>query len=164
MYLGPGYGKFLYDPAGSHWENTYEGDCIKNLEEDAQDLINVADEMNKIFVYLKDKNSTISCRHTLVTPSVEHSVSKWESLDKTTTHFCYFLSPEYPDGVHQRLYRCFDSHCKASNSCKFLDCKNVYAGKWKYHDFTLKAEYRSESESESSEDSSESSSSEEESS
>ena len=92
--------------------------------------------MNILYGKPSSSSSGISSRVTIVIPSVEHTLSKWISLPRTTNNYCYFITPDKPSGVYVRRFWCGEcSHCE---SYEFLLCVNESCGKWEWNNFKLK--------------------------
>ena len=62
--FGPGHGKFLHDPAGKHWRDEYDSNCVGSIGIDAADLDKTAIYMNENFSKPSSKNSKICSRTT----------------------------------------------------------------------------------------------------
>ena len=92
--------------------------------------------MNSKFNNSVRTSSNISQRTTILTPGVEHTLSIWKSIPKTTESHNFFLSPKYPEAVHVRRFWC--KGCSACKKFDFLSCVNSECGGWRCCRFELK--------------------------
>ena len=73
-------------------------------------------------------------RITIVTPGVEHNLSRFDSIVNTKKSYCYLAIPGV-NGIYYRRYLCMS--CEKCKLLKFLECTNEYCGPWKFHAFNV---------------------------
>ena len=130
-------GKFLYDGAGKRWEDRYKRHVVAKLEEKADDLASVCEEMNKTFgKSITGDKANMRNRYTILTPSVEHKLSEFKSIKGTRSNYCYYSRPNKKI-FHKRRYLC-GFQCKNCTDLDFLKCSNTSCGSWFKESFKKK--------------------------
>ena len=124
--FGSQHGKFLYDSAGSQWINHYSSKCVGSLGVKASNLSEVTEFMNKTYSLPSSNEPDISKRQTIMIPSQIHTLSQYLSIPRTTSNFCYFVTPEKPGGIYARKYWC--PGCMECQEFNFLGCTTVSCG------------------------------------
>ena len=134
--FGPQHGKHLSDGMGRVFEDRYNGKCVAALGIEADDLLKVAEYMNRKFGKPSSSKSEISKRITIYTPGVVHELSKYVSIAGTTTNHQFYIIPAKPNGVYMRRYWC--NGCPSCRQKDFLSCTNKSCGKWSFREFKLR--------------------------
>ena len=80
--FGSGHGKFIHYPAGKHWCDEYDSNCVGSIGIDAADLNKTTIYMNENFSTPSSKNSKICDRNSKTFLLFISSFNAWSYMSR----------------------------------------------------------------------------------